>query len=70
MVPLNVWLPMVQIYIYIILCSIAVGLYAAYRLNCYAIYDILSTNDGILVNFRRFVFYAHYFWQSTCLSWQ
>ena len=34
-------------------------LYAAYRLNCFAIYDILSTNDGILVNVRHFIFYAH-----------
>ena len=34
-------------------------LYAACRPNCYAIHDILSTNDGILVNVCHFVFYAH-----------
>ena len=42
-------------------------LYTAYRPNCYAIYVILSTTDGILVIVHHFVFYAHS-WQSTCLS--
>ena len=34
-------------------------IYAAYRPNCYAIYNILSTNDGILNVVCHFVFYAH-----------
>ena len=43
--------------------SIEIDLYAAYRPNCNAIYDILSTNDGILV-----ILSAILYFMSMCIT--